>query len=96
VIHHIAERVAWEASVAAGSYTVSSRGVSLADEGFIHCSFPDQVAGVLERHYQGVDDLVLLTIDESLLTSPVKVENGFPHVYGPIDIDAVVAVEPYR
>jgi len=102
VIFHIAERTAWDAAVAAGEYTVSTLGRSLAEEGFIHMSTEAQVAGVAERFYAGVGDLVLLHIDESKLTSPLQYDevpgapDPFPHLYGPLNTDAVVRVEPFR
>ena len=55
---------------------------------------------MIERYYAGASDLVLLHIDEQLLTSPVVYEQlpgapePFPHVYGPINLAAVVTAEP--
>ena len=75
---------------------------SLADEGFIHCSFAHQVAPVGNAVFAGRSDLVLLEIDVARLQSPLEVERGtggtgerFPHVYGPVSWDAVVAVHPF-
>ena len=54
---------------------------------------------MLDRFYRGVPNLVLLHIDESLLTAPLVVEQlgdapePFPHLYGPLNIDAVVHVD---
>jgi glutathione S-transferase len=99
MIFHIAEVGDWEAAQAAGDYRVSSRGLTLADEGFIHASREDQVLGVANRFYADAGPLLLLTIDPDRLTSPIRddeVEPGvtFPHIYGPIDLDAVVNVSP--
>ncbi len=100
MIYHVTDRARWERSLAEGRHTGSTRDVELAEEGYIHCSTADQVAGVLERFYDGVPDLVLLHIDETLLASPVVYEQlggapePFPHVYGPIDLAAVVEAEP--
>ena len=75
---------------------MSTRGVTLADEGFIHCSRRDQVEATANRFYGDVAELVLLTIDEAALDAPVVVEDlyatgeTFPHVYGPIPVSAVV------
>lgn len=71
---------------------------SLAAEGFIHCSFAEQVAGVLSRYFSDVVEVTILEIDPSMLTSKLVVEsstNGekFPHVYGPINRHAVVDAE---
>ena len=101
VIFHIAERAAWEQAVRAGQYTVSTRGRSLAEEGFIHMSTESQVAGVAERFYADVPDLVLLHVDESRLTAPLQWDpvpgaaDPFPHLYGPLNADAVVEVEDF-
>ena len=72
---------------------------SLDTEGFIHCCTPEQLAGVVERYYSGVTDLVVLSIDPSKLTSRLEFENTvggeelFPHVYGEINMDSVAAIE---
>ncbi|MFA1540164.1 DUF952 domain-containing protein [Actinomadura monticuli] len=97
---HIAERTHWESARATGvSYTMSTLGRTLDDEGFIHCSSDmSQVDGVLARFYGAVprEDLVLLVIDASRLDAPVRREpvgdDVFPHVYGPIPVSAVIEV----
>lgn len=73
--------------------------VSLAAEGFIHTSKAEQVPGVLERYYKGQNDLLLLHIDETKLTAPLKYElapsvnEEFPHIYGRLNIDAITTIE---
>ncbi|MFI0480574.1 DUF952 domain-containing protein [Actinomadura sp. 9N215] len=97
---HIAERTHWEAARDTGvSYTMSTLGRTLDDEGFIHCSSDlGQVDGVLGRFYTAVPraDLVLLVIDVTRLDAPVRYERVgdelFPHVYGPIPVPAVIDV----
>ena len=80
-------------------HTGSTRDVELADEGFIHCSTAEQWRGVRDRFYAGLDDLLLLHVDETLLSAQVVYErvgdapSEFPHVYGPIELSAVVTVE---
>ncbi|RIV27683.1 DUF952 domain-containing protein [Fibrisoma montanum] len=74
---------------------------SLASEGFIHLSTEEQVAGVLERYYQGVPDLLLVQIDPARLTHELKYDvstnnDRFPHLYGPLNKDAVVSVATIR
>lgn len=97
MIFHIADRERWRSSE--GSYTASTIGSELADEGFIHLSTQAQVAGVFDRFYRGVADLVLLHVDETLLTAPLVYEQlgdapgSFPHLYGPLNVDAVVHVD---
>lgn len=97
-IFHLALPDEWAAAVATGSYDRSTRGITLEQEGFIHCSQPHQVEPVRSRYYADVDDLRLLTIDTDLLTSPWQLDpvgdEEFPHVYGPINVDAVVDVSP--
>ncbi|MFT4286609.1 DUF952 domain-containing protein [Nocardioides sp.] len=98
-ILHIALASEWEAAQRSGFYVTSTLGRSLADEGFIHASREDQWEGVRQRFYAGVTEpLVLLTIDTDLLTSPWREdpvgEETFPHIYGPLNPDAVVAAVP--
>lgn len=100
-IFHIATVADWDAARAGGGYTTSTRGRTLAEEGFIHASRGDQWQGVRDRFYADVTEpLVLLVIDTDRLTSPVVEEpvadsaETFPHVYGPIDVDAVVQTIP--
>ena len=101
VIYHVADRQRWERSVVDGMYTASTLGTELADEGFIHLCTLEQLAGVAERYYRGVPDLVLLHVDESRLGAPLVHEQlgeapeAFPHLYGPLNVDAVVLVEPF-
>lgn len=137
----------WAAAEAAGAY----RPPSLAEEGFVHCSKPGQIVVVADQIHAGVDELVLLAIDESRLDVPVRYESPaattpsnaesdgetdvgtgtasdtgagdptpdaaggtadqpddvsaddggqpasrFPHVYGPIPTDAVIAALPFE
>jgi uncharacterized protein (DUF952 family) len=97
IIYHITTDASWNYAREIGSYTVSS----LKDEGFIHCSQQNQLADVKRRYYEGRNDLLLLYIDSDKLKSPVifewspSVQDTFPHVYGPINIDAVIEVKPY-
>lgn len=71
-IFHIAEAPHWEAAQVSGTYLQSSLGLTLADEGFIHCSREDQWPTVLETYYGGhPGELVLLEIDTDLLDVPV-------------------------
>jgi uncharacterized protein (DUF952 family) len=99
VIFHIADRDRWLASQPDGIYTASTLGRELADEGFIHLSTAEQVPGVVDRFYRGLPNLVLLHIDETRLTARVVFEqvgdapDAFPHLYGPLNTDAVVLVD---
>ena len=99
-IFHIARQGDWAAALAEGSYRVSTLGLTLDDVGFIHCSYAQQVDGVARAFYRDVPDLVLLTIDTDKVEPDIRVESGgdeerFPHIYGPLAVDAVVAVDPF-
>ena len=77
---------------------------SLDQEGFIHTSRAAQIAGVLDRYYSGINDLLKLTIDTDLLdaTSTLREELAvstgeiFPHIYGPINKLSIVTIEKVR
>jgi uncharacterized protein (DUF952 family) len=99
VIFHISSPAEWLAAQKAGDYRSSSRGRTLAEEGFIHCSRAFQIDDVLSRYYVDAGPLLLLSIEESLLSSECRDDEiapgvFFPHVYGPIDLAAVVTVTP--
>ena len=93
MIVHITPRAEWDRARREGAY----RGDTLAGEGFIHCSEPRQVVKVADAFYRGRDGLVLLLIDEAKVGPEIKREPSpqgepFPHVYGPLNLDAVVGV----
>jgi uncharacterized protein (DUF952 family) len=96
MIYHIAARADWEAAQAATAYSADS----LASEGFIHCSTRAQVLATAARFFAGRQDLLLLEIDPARLTAELRYEEGepgqlFPHLYGPLDLAAVVAAHPF-
>jgi glutathione S-transferase len=100
-LYHLALAGEWAAAVERGGpYDRSTLGASLDEVGFIHCSFAAQVAPTRRRFYADRDDVVLLRIDPDRLVDEVKVEDlhdtgeAFPHLYGPLPLDAVVEVEP--
>lgn len=102
MIYHIARRKAWQTALRIGDY----RAESLDTEGFIHCSTLPQVLPVAEKYYKGQGGLTLLAIDPTRLSATLKweppsggspppgVPHGelFPHIYGPINLDAVIHV----
>lgn len=94
VIYHLTTPGAWAAAQAAGEYEAPS----LADEGFIHCSADEaQTLRVAGRLYSGVAGLLALDVDLVRLKAEVKREPSrsgeiYPHVYGKINLDAVVRV----
>jgi uncharacterized protein (DUF952 family) len=95
---HITERTTWEAALPTGSYRASTRGVTLEQQGFIHCSLARQLRTVAEFLYADADDLVVLVIDSERVEAPIKYEamepgaDEFPHIYGPLPTDAVTEV----
>ena len=98
-IFHLALATDWAAAQDAGEYRISTLGRTLEQEGFIHASRADQWRATKQRFYADVpDDLVLLEIDPALLTCELRVEHvaaaddSFPHLYGPLNLGAVVAV----
>lgn len=92
VIYHITTRGEWTRAIEQGYYVAPS----LISEGFIHCSQDNQVAGVLERYFSAQKGLVKLVIDTDKLDSQLvfewspSLQDTFPHVYGPINITAVI------
>lgn len=92
IIYHVTTEADWKQAKENGFY----ESPSLKNEGFIHCSQEEQVAGVLQRYFVGKTNLVKLVIDTDKLTSQFIYEwspsttDTFPHVYGPINLDAVV------
>ena len=97
LIYHITSPSAWEAAQQAGEYSAPS----LKNEGFIHCSQQSQLEGVRERFYKDVKDLVVLEIDTIKLTEQYifewapSIQDTFPHIYGPINLEAVISVKPF-
>lgn len=96
MIYHIAEKSIWNAAQAEGLY----RTPSLESEGFIHFSTQEQVVTTANRFYKGRTDLVLLAVESDHLTAPLRYENVlehgiFPHLYGDLNVDAVVEAIPF-
>jgi uncharacterized protein (DUF952 family) len=97
-IYHVADRTHWADAQADGRYRRSTRDQAFDEVGYMHGANAEQLSGVLERYYQGVDDLVLLTIDADAVSAILRDENTsggtelFPHLYEPLPVDAVIAV----
>lgn len=95
IIYHVTTAADWKDAQSKGFY----EHPSLKEEGFIHCSQDHQVAGVLERYFAGKTDLIKLAIDTDKLNSKYvfdwspSVADTFPHVYGIINLDAVISTE---
>jgi uncharacterized protein (DUF952 family) len=104
-IIHLTSRQAWESAQQDGDY----RAASLDAEGFIHCSTTDQIVRVANAFYAGQHGLVLLLVEPDALTAELKweppagpppdnsaVSEFFPHIYGPLNLEAVVEVLPFE
>lgn len=98
-IFHITARTAWEAAERDGIY----RAASLDTEGFIHLSTRAQVIPTADLLFRGVAGLVLLEVDPDRLSADLRFEapagpaapdipDQFPHLYGPLEAAAVIAV----
>lgn len=106
MIYHITTPIEWKLAQQAGDYSAPS----LVSEGFIHCSTAIQVVPVANAFYRDVAALLLLSIDETKLTTELKweapahieghdapensEEQLFPHIFGVINLDAVVSAMP--
>ncbi|GAC1541969.1 MAG: DUF952 domain-containing protein [Acidimicrobiales bacterium] len=95
MIFHLSRAQEWLPDAAA------HESPSLAKEGFVHCSTAEQLEATAHAYFFGVDDLLLVAIEEDRLTSELRWEDShgdgrlFPHLYGLINSDAVVSVTPW-
>lgn len=95
MIYHVTRKEDWEKALSNGFYEAAS----LKLEGFIHTSAVNQITGVLERYFENEKELVLLHIDEDKVIAPIKyqlaesVQEIFPHIFGTLNLDAVVKIE---
>lgn len=90
-VFHLIAPAAWAAAQAAGAVVPPS----LAAEGFVHCSTREQLAGTIERHFAGVDELVLLRLDERSVAGALRWDESrpgetYPHVYRALRLTDVV------
>ena len=102
MILHLLSRESWVEAQALGQLVAPS----VATEGFAHCSTEHQMVDVANKYYRGAHNMVLLNIDLAKLASELKFdppahidgrpahphEPLFPHIYGPINLDAVIEV----
>jgi len=97
-ILHITTDAAWAKAREDGELTTPS----LAEEGFIHCSTFAQAESTADRIFRGSGDLLTLELEIARLGSELKWERAtdvgdeFPHIYGPLNIDAVVGTRALR
>ena len=91
-IFHITNKKDWQAAQKSGAYIPAN----FEKDGFIHCSYKEQVIQTANRYFAGASDLVLLKINPLCLDSKVVEENLeggkelFPHLYGILPLTAVV------
>lgn len=104
-IYHLALEPEWQAACRDGIYRRSTRGLGLEQVGFVHASHAHQLAGTFERYYADAGRVLVLTIDaEKLKWAGVEVreeaapgsDEPFPHIHGPLPLEAVRAAVPYR
>lgn len=99
-LFHITERVIWLEAAMTGEYRMSTRGVTLAEQGFIHCSLRHQLRRVADLLYGDVaaDELVVLVIDGERVPAIVRYEASepggeqYPHIYGVLPASSVTEV----
>ncbi|NRQ40601.1 DUF952 domain-containing protein [Nonomuraea sp. NN258] len=92
---HLALRTDWHHARRTGEYRISTLGRTLDQVGFIHCSRDTaQLATVHHTFYRHVTEpLLVLHIDPTGLD--LRIEDDYPHLYGPLPITAVTAADPY-
>lgn len=98
IILHACTLPEWEQARKQGAYTADT----LSTEGFIHCSEMETLIRVANANWVGRQDLYLLAIVEEKLEAPVVYESTdpssdmpYPHIYGPLNLDAVISVTPF-
>ena len=96
LVYKICTAADWRQAEQAGAF--HGAGVDLKD-GYIHFSAPGQVVETAQRHFAGQRDLVLVAVDAAALGTALKWEPArdgalFPHLYGPLSLDAVVSTKP--
>ncbi|HET6245243.1 MAG TPA: DUF952 domain-containing protein [Bacteroidia bacterium] len=90
----MAEEENWEKSTESGFYYNDS----LSTEGFIHCSLAEDFEETANLHYKNKNNLLVLCINGEKVKPEIKMEMAlkrgklFPHIYGPINVDAVESV----
>jgi uncharacterized protein (DUF952 family) len=97
-IIHIVEASVWMNEANREQYFEDS----LKNNGFIHCCLSSQVDFVLHSWFSNSENLIIIEINSELLQSPLNFENleggkeKFPHIYGPINKDAMITWYPLR
>lgn len=97
IIYHLVPIDYWEAQSADRPYTPAD----YAREGFIHCTRGEaQLAIVANRYYRNDQRAwLVLELEELAITAEVKYEPGsdgllYPHIYGPLNREAIRTIRP--
>ena len=93
-ICHIVTPDVWEKFEDENEY----QAASLKSEGFIHCSYAEQLEGVLQRYYKDAKKVLILTLETEKLTSKLVEEPStggeiYPHIYGAINAEAIIEIK---
>ncbi|MEP6849165.1 MAG: DUF952 domain-containing protein [Acidobacteriota bacterium] len=97
MVYHIVLPEYWRSLDVERDYVAES----LTTESFVHCSYSGQLDDVLKRYYSNADEVLILTIDTDKLSSRLVEEPStnneiYPHIYGPVNREAIVEVEPRK
>ncbi len=98
MIYHLTTPLLWQEAQQQGEYRIDS----LQKEGFIHLCTEAQLQGVYERYYSSQPALAVLKVNPEKLKPELKYEHSpsvgesFPHCFGPINLNAVEEVIPFR
>jgi uncharacterized protein (DUF952 family) len=102
VLYHIATAADWAQAQRDGEYRISTRGRTLAEEGFIHTSTASQVILVANAFYRDEPaELLLLVLDPARIGAEIRWDQvpgsaePFPHIYGPLPVTAVRQAVPF-
>ncbi|MDR3577408.1 MAG: DUF952 domain-containing protein [Anaerolineaceae bacterium] len=97
-IYHITRQTDWERALEMGGY----RADTLETQGFIHCSTKEQIIQTANTFYHGQPGLVLLSIKSEKVIPEIRYENLeggqklFPHIYGPLNLDAIITLDQFE
>ena len=97
-IYKISPASAWREAERQGVYRGSADDIR---DGFIHFSTASQVAETAKKHFFGQTGLFLIEVDadvlgERLRWEPSRNDELFPHLYGELDLGAVIGVHSIR
>ena len=97
-IYKICPASAWREAERQGVYRGSADD---SRDGFIHFSTFSQVAGTAKKHFFGQTGLFLIEVDADVLGDALRWERArhdelFPHLYGELDLGAVIGVHDLR